>query len=616
MRLVIYNVLGQKIKTLVDQRLEPGNYSTVWDATDEFGRPVSAGLYLYQFQAGKIIETRKMILMDGSVGVGSKRSSTIPLVEQQKSNLSKVRALTITLRATGAPILPSEQKNIMISNQDFHFDISVNLKANTKINTDLVVISEPSDGGKVYISALAGTVIDTILGSEKITLINTETQEEISNRVDYDGGFLLTLFNASLGHEFSLTLFREGVQLGKSEQIVVESNKPPKVKTSSPTNGDKDIVIDARIFIYFSEPINTSTVNANTFTLTGGGGAVAGTIGFLDDSTIATFTPNIQLTTLTDYTIKVDTGVKNRRGIHIENTYEANFSTTSGNVVGRIAYVRFGSFNEIFVMDTDGNNRIRLGIGSNPNWTPDGTRIAFVIGDDPFSYWHPEYAGRIYLMNANPTFREKLSTDYTDYSPAISPDGTKIAYTSVRDGNHEIFIMNINGTNPVNLTNHIARDHDPTWSPDGSKIAFVSNRFGAGLPPWGKIFVMGRNGEDQMDISRNLTGLANNPTWSPDGTQIAFFLTGAIGFGRLGVVNSDGSSLTIIASDAEESWRIKEYGISWSPDGTKLVFDTGGSVSTSGITIINKDGSNLHHITYIYDSFNYNPTWLPVPIKR
>ena len=107
-----------------------------------------------------------------------------------------------------------------------------------------------------------------------------------------------------------MTLFREGVQLGKSEQIVVESNKPPKVKTSSPTNGDKDIVIDARIFIYFSEPINTSTVNANTFTLTGGGGAVAGTIGFLDDSTIATFTPNIQLTTLTDYTIKSRHGCK------------------------------------------------------------------------------------------------------------------------------------------------------------------------------------------------------------------------------------------------------------------------------------------------------------------
>ncbi len=288
-RLVIYNVLGQKIRTLVDRKLEPGTYAVVWDATDEFGRGVSAGLYLYQFQAGEIVKTRKMILVDGSVGVGSKRSSTIPVVGHQNSNLSKPSALIITLRAKGAPILPFEEKNIAISTQDVHSDIGVILKANTKINIDLVVISEPNETGKVYISALAGTVIDTILGSEKITIVNSQTQEEISNRVDYDGGFLLTHFNASIGDEFSLTLFRDGVKQGKSEQIVVESSKPPKVKKSSPTNGDKDIVVDTRIFIYFSEPIDTSTVTDQTFTLTNGGFSVVGTIGFLNDNTVTTF---------------------------------------------------------------------------------------------------------------------------------------------------------------------------------------------------------------------------------------------------------------------------------------------------------------------------------------
>ena len=59
----IYDLLGKKIKTLINQSQDAGNKMAVWDGTDEFSRPVSAGVYLYQIQAGDFIQTRKMLLL-------------------------------------------------------------------------------------------------------------------------------------------------------------------------------------------------------------------------------------------------------------------------------------------------------------------------------------------------------------------------------------------------------------------------------------------------------------------------------------------------------------------------------------------------------------------------
>lgn len=59
----IFNVLGQRVKTLVDETLEPGNYRTTWDGTDECNEPVSSGVYFYRIQTGQIAKTKKMILM-------------------------------------------------------------------------------------------------------------------------------------------------------------------------------------------------------------------------------------------------------------------------------------------------------------------------------------------------------------------------------------------------------------------------------------------------------------------------------------------------------------------------------------------------------------------------
>ena len=65
-----------------------------------------------------------------------------------------------------------------------------------------------------------------------------------------------------------------------------------------------------------------------------------------------------------------------------------------------------------------------------------------------------------------------------DDSPAWSPDGRRIAFTSERDGNAETYLMNADGSNPVRLTDNPAWDLFPAWSPDGARIAFASDRDG------------------------------------------------------------------------------------------------------------------------------------------
>jgi len=65
-----------------------------------------------------------------------------------------------------------------------------------------------------------------------------------------------------------------------------------------------------------------------------------------------------------------------------------------------------------------------------------------------------------------------------DFGPSWSPDGSKIAFWSDRDGNSEIYVMNADGSEQTRLTDNSASDQEPAWSPDGRRIAFVSSRDG------------------------------------------------------------------------------------------------------------------------------------------
>ena len=148
---------------------------------------------------------------------------------------------------------------------------------------------------------------------------------------------------------------------------------------------------------------------------------------------------------------------------------------------------------------------------------------------------------------------------------AEPPLRAKIVFTSTRDGNGEIYMMNADGSEQVRLTNHPGADFDPTWSPTGEHIAFVSERDHQGLYD---IYLMDADGQN---IRRAFSDVEYRtaPTWSPDGENIAYHTYSpipdwAVYFDRLGGGKPERLS---------EAARIMRGGFpAWSPDGTEVAF--------------------------------------------
>lgn len=248
----------------------------------------------------------------------------------------------------------------------------------------------------------------------------------------------------------------------------------------------------------------------------------------------------------------------------------------------KIAYVvKQGESREIFIADFDGANLRALtqnqSINLSPAWTPDGQKIAFTS----YLKRNPD----LYLIDIDGKNLQRLSSHPgLNVSPSWSPDGKQIALMMGKEGKSDIYLLDANGTNPRRLTGGHGNESTPRWSPDGQKIVFSSDR--SGSP---QIYITSLDGSSVQRLT--FEGNYNvSPSWSPKGDQIAF-CGRAGGQFHIFTIKVDGSGLKKLTPEGSNN-----ENPCWSPDGRYIAFSST-RLGGSKIFIMNANGLNQRPLT-------------------
>ena len=200
----------------------------------------------------------------------------------------------------------------------------------------------------------------------------------------------------------------------------------------------------------------------------------------------------------------------------------------------------------------------------------------------------------IYSMDMNGDNILQLTNHRTtDEYPAFSPDARRIAFNSNRGLSPELYVMDSDGNNVIRLTHDSFPKSRPSWSPDGKRIAFSSFRLDVGNS---EIYAMDADGANEKNLSQHeMQDVV--PSWSPDGSQIAFVSAhnlGAFDARHIFVMNTDGMGRRNLTDGTDLT---DSFSPTWSPDGSKIAFSSRFIFVGYDIYVMTAEGKKLERLT-------------------
>jgi hypothetical protein len=450
-----------------------------------------------------------------------------------------------------------------------------------------------------YIAAEPGTWPGFITATiRNVTLNGTALTVRIA-----DGGFDPVAIEAKENDEIDLTVMSaEGTS--RSFTVRVPPRRPPRVVRTNPDKGRIDVALNVQIEIVFSEPIDKSTINGASVTLTREGAPVNASLTVSDNGLEVRVTPLSSLAPLTTYQLVVSRSAKDLDGEALEQDVVTGF-TTEGNPESssrteKILYVDVAG--HILTVNADGSDSAFVTSGIWPSWAPDGRSFVYSTSechdtglsneDGPISACtfnldiHDIETGRDRRLVSN--FSPANSDGYVEYpsKAAWSPAGNSIAFETIGGS---LYVSSTEGAlrklNPNSVTGR-----EPAWSPDGKQIAFICASISAGFY---NICVIGQDGSGLHFLTAD-NNYRVKPAWSPDGQFIAFEMP-ANGYRNVAVMPAAGGEPMILGF----GWHP-----SWSRDGSKIVFGRG-----DGIYTMTRFGTDIQRV--ITAEQPVTPAWRP-----